>query len=164
MLIRRRYGAAILATLVVLGGCTTRPPQPGDFEEGVWNASLTDIASVLVESSTPEQLAVTVKARNLGSNDSMGVTTRVTAVGGTFGPVPSGCVSLEPTVVLCTYNVEYEVRPRTSTSPATLQITPSPGEPVVTVTAKTTFGTKYSYNDSNHANDTATLKLKVQGP
>jgi hypothetical protein len=164
VLIRRRYGAAILATLLVLGGCTSREPLDGEFEERVWNASLTDLASVMVESSTPEQLAVTVMARNLGSNESVDVTTRVTAVGGTFGPVPSGCVSLEPTVVLCTYNVEYEVLERTSTSPATLQIIAAPGVPAVTVTAKTTFGDEFTYNDSNHANDTATLKLKVHGP
>jgi hypothetical protein len=162
--IRKRHVAAILVMMFVSGSCTTRPPRDGDFEERVWNASLTDLASVLVDTSTPEQLAVTVKARNLGPNESTGVTTRVTAVGGAFGPVPSGCVSLEPTVAVCTYNVEYEVLERTSTSPATLPIIPSPGEPVVTVTAKTTFGTKYSYNDPNHANDTATLKLKVQGP
>jgi hypothetical protein len=162
--IRKRHVAAILATLLVAGGCTPREPTPEEFEEGFWNASLADLASVLVDTSTLEQLAVTVKARNLGPNESTGVTTRVTVVGGAFGPVPSGCVSLEPTVVVCTYNVEFEVSERTSTSPATLPITASPGEPVVTVTAKTTFGTKYSYNDPNHANDTATLKLKVQGP
>jgi hypothetical protein len=162
--IRKRHVAAILATLLVAGGCTPREPTPEEFEEGLWNASLADLASVLVDTSTPEMLAVKVFAQNLGSNDAQGVTTRVTVVGAIFGPVPSGCVSLEPTVVVCTYNVEYEVLPKTSTSPATLPIIPSPGEPVVTVTAKTTFGGEFTYNDPNHANDTATLKLKVQGP
>jgi hypothetical protein len=160
--IRKRYGAAVLATLLVAGSCTPREPTPEEFEEGIWNASLADLASVLVDTSTPEQLAVTVTARNLGPGDSVDVVTRVTVVGGMFGPVPSGCVSLEPTVAACTYNVEYEVLPKTSTSPATLPIIASPGEPEVTVTAKTTFGDKYTYNDPNHANDTATLKLKVQ--
>jgi hypothetical protein len=164
VLIRRRFGAAILVTVFVSGSCSTRPPREGEFEEGLWNASLTDLASVLVESSTRKQLAVKVFAQNLGSNDAQGVTTRVTAVGGMFGPVPSGCVSLEPTVAECTYNVEYEVLPSTSTYPATLQVIPSPGERVVAVTAKTTFGGELTYNDSNHANDTATLKLKVQSP
>jgi hypothetical protein len=162
--IRKRHVAAILVMVFVSGSCTTRPPRDGDFEERVWNASLTDLASVVVDTSTAEQLAVKVFAQNLGSNDAQGVTSRVTVVGAIFGPVPSGCVSLEPTVVVCTYNVEFEVSERTSTSPATLPIIASPGEPEVTVTAKTTFGDKYTYNDPNHANDTATLKLKVQGP
>ena len=161
--IRSRCVAAILATLIATWGCSPRPPQPGDLEKRVWNASLTDLASVLVESSTPEQLAVTVKAHNLGPSETVDVTTRVTAVGGTFGPLPSGCVSLEPSVALCTYNEGYEVFEGTATSPATLQIIPSPGEPVVAVTAKTTFGGELTYNDSNHSNDTATVSF-LAGP
>ena len=100
-------------------------------------------------------------ARNLGPSQTVDVNTRVTAVGGIFGPLPSGCVSLEPSVALCTYNEGYEVFEGTATSPATLQVIPSPGERVVAVTAKTTFGSELTYNDSNHANDTATLKLIV---
>ena len=46
----------------------TGKPTPQDFEDGVKNVSLADLASVLTTSPLPEGPSVTVKARNLGPN------------------------------------------------------------------------------------------------
>ena len=141
----------------------TGKPTPQDFEDGVKNTSLADLASVLTTSPLPEGPSVTVKARNLGPNAATGVSTHVTASGGTFGPLPPGCVLTEPSIATCTYNVEFEVLENTSTSAVTLPIVPVAGVPVVTVTATTVFGGEFTYNDPNHSNDTATVSF-LAGP
>jgi hypothetical protein len=164
---RTRHVPTIAFLLIALttGGCVRQESDRPTFEEdleGEKNASLADLSSVLVGSVSSTGASVTVQASNLGPNDASLVSTRVTASGGTFGPMPPGCVSVEPNVAVCTYNVEYEVLEHTSTIAATLPIVPSPGVPVVTVTATTLFGDEVTYNDPNHTNDTKTVKLPIQ--
>ncbi len=139
---------------------TGRPSveQRREFEAAL---STADLAALVDGSLTGSKVNFDLSVTNLTSNTALATTVSVSVVGGTPTAIPSECLLVSNSELLCKLG---DLGGISSSAPVRVQVTPASGSRVVSVTATASFGAPGFSIDPNPVNNTAISSIAIPVP